>query len=152
MMRSVHRLLALGAVAIVLASNAASQTTQSRRYLNLPGRTVQAPFSDAVLVGNTLYFAGRIGLDPKTGQAPADLEQEIHLLLDGMKTTLESAGMTMDHLVMVQVFCPDLSLYDRFNKIYSSYFKGSFPARAFIGSGPLLRGGHFEATAIAVKE
>src|SRR6476660_3065879 len=107
MMRSVHRLLALGAVAIVLASNAASQTTQSRRYLNLPGRTVQAPFSDAVLVGNTLYLAGRIGLDPQTGQAPADLEREIHLLLDGMKTTLESASMTMDDLVTVQVFCPD---------------------------------------------
>jgi len=151
MMSSLNRLLAIGAVAIVLASNAASQTTQ-RRYLNLPDRTVQAPFSDAVLVGNTLYLAGRIGLDPKTGQAPADLEREIHLLLDGMKSTLESAGMTMDHLVMVQIHCPDLSLYDQFNKVYRSYFKGKFPARAFIGSGPLLRGGHFEATAIAVKD
>ena len=150
-MSSLNRLLAIGAVAVVLTSNAASQTTQ-RRYLNLADRTVQAPFSDAVLVGNTLYLAGRIGLDPKTGQAPADLEREIHLLLDGMKSTLESAGMTMDHLVMVQIHCPDLSLYDQFNKAYSSYFKGKFPARAFIGSGPLLRGGHFEATAIAVKD
>jgi len=57
----------------------------------------------------------------------------------------------MDDLVSVQVFCPDLSLYDKFNAVYRSYFTKDFPARAFIGSGPLLRGAHFEAQAIAVK-
>jgi 2-iminobutanoate/2-iminopropanoate deaminase len=152
MPRIPYQLLVIVALAILLGSSAASQTAQRRRYIDLPGRTVQAPFSDAVQVGNTLYLAGRIGLDPDTGQAPSDLDREIHLLLDGMKATLASAGMTMDDLVTVQVFCPDLALYDRFNKVYSTYFKGNFPARAFIGSGPLLRGGHFEATAIAVKE
>jgi reactive intermediate/imine deaminase len=113
---------------------------------------VQAPFSDAVLVGNTLYLAGRIGFDPKTGAPPADIDQEIRLLLDGMKETLQAAGMTMDHLVSVQVFCPDLTLYDRFNTVYRTYFGKNFPARAFIGSGPLLRGGHFETTAVAIKD
>ena len=147
-----HRLPAVAALVVVLASNASSQTAQRRRYINQADRTVQAPFSDAVLVGNTLYVAGRIGLDPKTGQPPAELEREVRLLLDGLKATLASAGMTMDDLVSVQVFCPDLTLYERFNAIYSTYFRGKFPARAFIGSGPLLRGGHFEATAIAVKE
>jgi reactive intermediate/imine deaminase len=151
-MTTAGRLLSVAVLAAILVPNAASQTTQRRRYVNLPNRTVQAPFSDAVLVGNTLYLAGRIGLDPKTGQAPAELEREIHLLLDGMKDTLAAAGMTMDDLVTVQVFCPDLTLYDRFNAIYSTYFKDKFPARAFIGSGPLLRGGHFEAMAMAIKE
>jgi len=119
--------------------------------INLPNRSVQAPFSDGVLVGNTLYLAGRLGLDPKTGKVPEDLEQEIRLLLDGIKATLGEAGMTMDDLVSVQVFCPDLSLYDKFNAVYRSYFTKDFPARGFIGSGPLLRGAHFEAQAIAVK-
>src|SRR5262245_40192960 len=146
------RLLTVAVLAAILATNVRSQTTQRRRYINLPNRTVQAPFSDAVLLGNTLYLAGRIGLDPKTGQAPAELEREIRLLLDGMKDTLAAAGMTMYDLVTVQVFCPDVTLYERFNAIYSTYFKDKFPDRAFIGSGPLLRGGHFEATAIAVKE
>ena len=112
---------------------------------------MQAPFSDAVQVGNTLYLAGRIGLDPKTGKPPAAIEQEVHLVLDGMKQTLAQANMTMDELVYVQVFCPDLSLYDQFNKVYRAYFQKDFPARAFVGSGPLLRGGHFEIMAIAVK-
>ena len=123
----------------------------TRRYLNLPNRPGQLPFSDAVLIGDTLYLAGRIGIDPKTGQAPADIEQEITLLLDGVRAVLGKAGMTMDDLVFVHVFCPDLALYDKFNAVYASYFRSDFPARAFIGSGPLLRGGHFEMTAIAVR-
>jgi len=151
MTRLASRLLLIAALTVVVASNVSSQTSR-RRLINLPDRTVQAPFSDAVVVGNTMYLAGRIGLDPKTGQAPPDLDSEIHLLLDGMKATLAAGGMTMDDLVNVQVFCPDLSLYGKFNDIYSTYFKGKFPARAFVGSGPLLRGGHFEATGIAIKE
>ncbi len=122
----------------------------ARRYINLP-KAVQAPFSDAVLVGNTLYIAGRIGVDPKTGRPPDDVEQEIRILLDGFKSVLAETGMTMDDLVFVQVFCPDLSLYAKFNDSYKTYFGKDYPARAFIGSGPLLRGGHFEMNGIAVK-
>ena len=123
----------------------------ARRHVNLPGRAVQAPFSDAVVVGDTVYLAGRIGVDPKTGQAPDDLDQEIRLLLEGVKAVLAEAGLTMDDLVSVQVFCPDLSLYDRFNPAYRGYFGKDVPARAFVGSGPLLRGGHFEIQGIAVR-
>lgn len=123
----------------------------TRRHINLPNRTVQAPFSDAVLVGDTLYLAGRIGIEPATGKPPADVQQEARLVLDGMKAVLADAGMTMDDLVTVQVFCPDLSLYDGFNGVYRSYFSKDFPARAFVGSGPLLRGGRFEVQATAVR-
>ncbi len=128
-----------------------SQKAPARRYINLPNRPVQAPFSDGVLIGDTLYIAGRIGFDPKTGKPPEDLEQEITILLDGIRSALQEAGMTMDDLVSVQVFCPDVSLYDKFNTAYRSYFGKDYPARAFVGSGPLLRGGHFEMLGIAAK-
>src|SRR5437588_5602142 len=121
------------------------------RHIVLPGRTDTLPYSDAVLAGRTLYLAGRIGIDPETGKPPAELDKEIRLLLDGMKTTLGAANMTMDDLVSVQVFCPDLSLYEKFNEIYRTYFIKNFPARAFIGSGPLLRGGRFEMQGIAIR-
>jgi reactive intermediate/imine deaminase len=123
----------------------------ARRYINLP-KPVQAPFSDGVLAGNTLYIAGRIGVDPKTGKPPDDTEQEVRILLDGFKAVLAETGMTMDDLVFVQVFCPDLALYGKFNDIYKTYFGKDYPARAFVGSGPLLRGGHFEMTGIAVRK
>ena len=122
-----------------------------RRFINLPGRPVQAPFSDAVLAGDTMYLAGRIGLDPKTGKPPADPDEEARLLLEAYKTVLAEVGMTMDDLVSVTVFCPDVSLFGKFNAVYRSYFTKDFPARAFIGSGPLLFGARFEMQAIAVK-
>lgn len=123
-----------------------------RRVINLPNRNVNAPFSDGVMVGNTLYLAGRLGIDPKTGQVPSEPEQEARLMIDGIKAVLAEAGMTMDDLVSVQVFCSDVTLFDKFNGVYRSYFKKDFPARAFLGSGPLLRGARFEMQAIAVKQ
>ncbi|MGC2450047.1 MAG: Rid family hydrolase [Candidatus Sulfotelmatobacter sp.] len=116
-----------------------------------PGDTKALPFSDAVLAGNTLYVAGHIGLDPKTGQAPADPELEAHMVMDGIKKTVEAAGFSMDDVVSVQIFCTDLKLYDTFNAVYKTYFHANFPARAFVGSDKLLRNGHYEVTAIAVK-
>ena len=143
--------IALAFVAIFLLSAEHASGQQARRYINLPNRPVQAPFSDGVLVGDTLYIAGRIGVDPKTGKPPDDVEQEIKILLDGFKSVLKEAGMTMDDLASVQVFCPDLSLYDKFNSVYRGYFGKEYPARAFVGSAPLLRGGHFEMLGIAVR-
>ena len=151
MKRSSVLFLLLGVASIMVAVAAAPQKSAARKHLSQPGRSDDLPYSHAVLAGDTLYLAGGIGIDPETGRAPADLKREISLLMDGMKKKLELAGMTMDDLVTVQVFCTDLSLYDQFNAIYRTYFKGNFPARAFIGSGPLLRDGHFEIQGTAVR-
>jgi 2-iminobutanoate/2-iminopropanoate deaminase len=110
------------------------------------------PFSDGVLVGNTLYIAGHIGLDTKTGAPPASAEEEARLAMDEIKQTVEAAGMTMDDLVSVQIFCTDLKLYETFNGVYKTYFHGDFPARSFIGTDKLLRSGRFEVLGIAVKK
>ena len=128
-----------------------SIATATRRHINLPGRTSALPFSDAVLVGETLYLAGRIGVDPVTGRAPADVSAEIQLLLDGVEAVLAEAGMKMDDLVSVQIFSPDLSLWEPFSAAYVKRFSKELPARAFIGSGPLLLGGRFELIGIAVR-
>jgi 2-iminobutanoate/2-iminopropanoate deaminase len=124
----------------------------TRKAINLPTDNLQLPFSGAILSGNTLYMAGRIGLDPKTGKAPADVDEEIKLLLDQIKATTAAAGMSMDDLVYVQIACTDLGLYDKFNAAYKTYFSTKdLPAREFIGAASLLRGGHFELQAIAVR-
>ena len=110
------------------------------------------PFSDAVLAGNTLFIAGHIGLDPKTDMPPARPEEEARLVMDGIKQTVESAGLTMDDMVSIQVFCTDLKLYDTFNAVYKTYFHGDYPARAFVGIDKLLRGGRYEVMGVAVKK
>ena len=129
----------------------AAEMQPARRHLNLPNRRPNLPFSDAVVVGDTVYLSGRLGIDPKTSKPPAEIEQEAKLLLDGFKDVLALEHMTMDDIVSVQIFCPDVSLFDRFNAVYVTYFKGPLPARAFLGSGPLLFGAHFEMMAIARK-
>jgi 2-iminobutanoate/2-iminopropanoate deaminase len=148
------RILLASSVALSFLAGMAAAPARPRHYINLTGTSAHAPglpFSDAVAVDDTLYVAGRIGIDPATGKPPADIDQEIKLLLDGFSEVLQQDGMTMDDLVSVQVFCPDLALYDRFNRAYRDRFKGELPARAFLGSGPLLRGGHFEMMGIAAK-
>ena len=135
-----------------LVSFSQAPSASQRSAVHLPGTNPQLPFSDGILTGNTLYLAGRIGLDPKNGQAPADVDVEIRLLLDGVKATLAAAGMTMDDLVYVQISCTDLSLFDKFNATYRTYFTAKdLPAREFIGAATLLRGGHFELQSIAVR-
>lgn len=136
-------------IALASAPGQAAEPTAIER-LNLPGSD-DRPFSHVVVAGDTVYLSGGLGLDPETGLPPAEIEEEIRLLLDGMKKKLELVGMSMDDLVSVQVFCPDLELYQQFNDIYRTYFTAGFPARAFVGSGDLLFGAHFEITGIAVR-
>lgn len=127
-------------------------TEENRRVINLPNRRANLPFSDAVQVGNTLYLSGRIGVDPATGTVPDDVDKEIDFLFEQFSAVLSQAGMKWDDLVWVQVFSPDLTLWERFNAKYVKHFKGDFPARAFLGSAPLLLNGRFEMMGIAVKK
>jgi 2-iminobutanoate/2-iminopropanoate deaminase len=136
---------------IVLIAGPAIAGAEERRLVRMKDRTDDRPFSDGVMVGNTLYLAGRIGLDPKTQKPPGDAATEAHNVLDQIKALLAQEGMTMDDLVSIQVFCSDVSLYAGFNDIYKGYFTKGYPARAFIGSGPLLLGARFEVQGIAVK-
>ena len=126
-------------------------SAQNRSYINLPNRPAGMPYSDAVLAGNTLYLAGRIGIDPVTGLAPDNVDAELKLLFDGFQAVLKQAGMSMDDLVWVQIYSPDVSLWEQFNAAYVKYFSREFPARAFLGSGPLLKNGRFEMLGVAVK-
>jgi reactive intermediate/imine deaminase len=123
-----------------------------RRYLapRTAADATQPPFSGAVLVGDTLYLSGDIGLDANR-KVPDTAEAEAKAVLDNIQRTLQSAGMTMDDLVQVQVFCSDVAHYDAFNKVYRTYFKKEFPARAFLGSGKLLFDARFEVQGVAVK-
>ena len=128
-----------------------AKTKIIRRHINLSDRKAPLPFSDAVLVGDTLYLSGRIGIDPVTGVAPEDIDRELGLLFEGFKAVLREADMTMDDLVWVQVYSPDISLWERFNAAYLKRFSKELPARAFIGSGELLKGGRFEMMRVAIK-
>jgi 2-iminobutanoate/2-iminopropanoate deaminase len=134
---------------LLLSAVLLSSCTTPRQYF--PALGTNLPFSKAVLEGNTLYVSGHLGLSAKTGQAPADPKVEVELMLNAFATTLKRAGMSMNNLVQVQVYCSDVALYDMFNAAYRKRFKNQFPTRAFIGSGKLLRGCRFEILGVATR-
>jgi 2-iminobutanoate/2-iminopropanoate deaminase len=139
-------------VAVTLTLGSKSLVAQEVRRYIAPRTAADAalpPFSGAVLVGKTLYLSGDIGVDANN-KVPDTAEAEARLLLDRIQKTLKDAGYTMDDLVFVQVFCSDVKHYDAFNKVYRTYFKKEFPARAFIGAGTLLFNARFEMQGIAV--
>ena len=145
---------ALGAVASFLLIGVVN--TQSGRNVIDPGGTgtdnPDRAYSRGVRIGDTLYVAGNTSQPQNTGDIGADIEAEIHNLLDTFQSNVEAGGLTMDDLVWVQVFCTDLALYDTFNRIYMTYFEGPLPSRAFIGSSVLLGNSHFEIMGTAVQQ
>ena len=108
------------------------------------------PFSSGVLAGNTLYIAGTIGVEPGAKVA-LSAEEEARRVMDEVKKVVQQAGMTMDDVVSVQVFCTDLANYEAFNKVYQTYFHGNYPARAFVGIASLLFGARYEVMGTAIR-
>ena len=133
-----------------IAAQAQTKVTHFPAASAMPGTTGPA-FSGAVMAGDTLYVSGTTDMDRATGKPPADPKDGAKLVLDNIKRTVESGGLTMDDLVWVQVFCTDLTYYAAFNEVYRTYFKGPLPARAFLGTDKLLGGAHFEVMGIAVR-
>ena len=146
----INRALIL-AIGIVIGAGWFFTTTAqpARRYIN--GRSAadaaaaaQPPFSGAVMAGDTLYISGMLG-------AGDSAEAAATAALTSIQTALKAAGMTMDDLVSVQIFTPDVANYAGFNTVYRTFFTKEYPARAFLGSGPLLNGARFEVMGTAVK-
>jgi len=134
-----------------LLGTAASAQVE-RSYIDARTAAVEdaSPVSGAVLVGDTLYLSGSIGLD-ENRQVPDDASDEARNVMNAIKRRVELAGLTMDDLVFVQIFCSDVAHYQAFNDVYRTYFTKEFPARAFIGAGTLLFDARYEVQAIAVR-
>ncbi len=134
---------------VAISTNGMAQDT--RTYIN--GRSASdtgvPPFSGAVRIGDTLYLSGSLGL--QDGKVPDDPADEARNVMNAIKRNVEAAGMTMDDIVYMQIFCSDVSHYQAFNDVYRTFFTKEYPARAFIGAGTLLFNARFEVQGIAVK-
>ncbi len=136
---------------LLLVAGLASGQQPARTHLKSKiAQERHLPFSSGVLVGDTLYIAGTTGVDPTT-KGPVSAEEEARLVMNNVKQVVEQAGMTMDDIVSIQVFCTDLSNYDAFNGVYQTYFHADYPARAFVGTSKLLFGARYEVMGIAVR-
>jgi reactive intermediate/imine deaminase len=110
------------------------------------------PYSQTILVGNTLHIAGILPLDPATGQTVVGtMTETTKRVMDSMAAKLAANNMTMANVVSVNVYMANLNNFAEFNRTYATYFTGAYPARATIEAARLPRGVELEIAAIASK-
>jgi len=111
------------------------------------------PYSQAVRVGSTIYCAGQIPLDPKSGQIVAGgIDAQTRRVLDNIAAVLKAEGLSFEHIVKTTIFLIDLADFQTVNEIYGSYFKQAPPARSTVQVAALPKGARVEIEVIAVAD
>ncbi len=143
----------LPAPAFTLCRSLLGYPTLMRKVIaSIEAPTAVGPYSQAVAVGNTLYCAGQIPLDPVTGEiVPGGVAEQATRVLENIGGVLRANGMNYSHVVKATVFMTDLAHFGEMNAVYAKYFHEPFPARSTIQVVALPRGAQVEIEVIAVS-
>ena len=107
-------------------------------------------YSQAILVGNTLYLSGQIGLDPYSMELVEGIEAQIRRVFDNLKAVCEAAGGTLADIAKLNIFLTDLSNFQLVNQIMGEYFAQPYPARAALGVASLPKNALVEMDGIVI--
>ncbi len=111
------------------------------------------PYSAAVRVGNFVYTAGQIGIDPATGEVVSGgVEAETRQALTNLKHILEAAGASLDDVIKTTVFLRDINDFAKMNGVYAEFFTANYPARSAVQVAALPKGVAVEIEAVAYIE
>lgn len=130
----------------------ASLSRRMTKTIIKPAKATPAvgPYNHAVRVGDLLFCAGQIPLDPATGQlVPGDIKDQTRRVLENVKCILDDQGLTFANVVKSTVFLTNLADFAGMNEIYSQYFTSDFPARSTIQVAALPRAASVEIEVIA---
>ncbi len=109
------------------------------------------PYSQAVRVGELVYTAGQIALDPATGKmVDGDVQAQTRQLLTNLKAVLKAAGSSLDNVVKTTVFLQDMGDFQTMNAIYAEFFANKPPARSAVQAAALPMGAQVEIEAVAI--
>jgi 2-iminobutanoate/2-iminopropanoate deaminase len=109
------------------------------------------PYSQAVLIGNTLYCSGQIALDGNGQMHNDSIEMETEQVMKNVGEVLKAAGLDYSHIVKTSIFITDMNDFAKINGIYARFFKTDFPARETVQVSALPKGANVEISVIAVK-
>jgi 2-iminobutanoate/2-iminopropanoate deaminase len=109
------------------------------------------PYSPGMDTADFLYLSGQ-GVRDADGKMSAGVTDQARRCLTNIKDILEAGGLTLGHVVAVQVYLADLSMLSEVEKIYSEFFPQSAPARVVVGTVRMPTGTPIEMTAVAVKD
>ena len=109
-------------------------------------------YSQAVLVGDTVYLSGQIGLDPGTMQMVDGIDAQIHRVFQNLRAVASAANSSFNDLVKLNVYLTDLKHFAKVNEIMATYFRPPYPARAAVGVAELPRGALVEMDGVLVMQ
>jgi 2-iminobutanoate/2-iminopropanoate deaminase len=133
--------------------SSSSSTRASRTTVKTPlAPAAIGPYSQGVLVDNTLYVSGQIAIDPETGSMiSGSVEAETERVLENLGGVLQAASMTYENVVRCEVFLTDVNDYAQVNEVYTRYFNEMPPARQAVQVAALPRNARVEISCIAVR-
>lgn len=111
------------------------------------------PYSQAILVGNTLYTSGQIPVNPSTGELVMDcIENETNQVMKNLEAVLAAADMTFENVIKASIFISDMNNFTAINSVYGSYFNvETAPARETVEVAKLPKSVNVEISMIAIK-
>lgn len=127
--------------------------TQLKKVIQIPGAPAPiGPYSQAILVNDTLYVSGQIPLDPVSGSLVSDsIENATHQVMKNILALVNEAGLSVENIVKCSIFLKDLGNFEAVNEIYGSYFRSLPPARETVQVSRLPKDVDIEISCIAVK-
>ena len=137
------------ALSLVFLLAAMSAYGQQKRVI---GGQTGLPYSDGVVVGNTLYIAGQEGEDENGKLKAGGIATETRGALENLAKIVKAAGFELKDVVSVTVYLADLKEFDAMNKVYREFMPDPKPARATVQVVRLVNDARIEISAIAVKQ
>ena len=123
---------------------------QQKRAITV-GESKGLPFSDGIVVGNTLYIAGTEGTDETNKLKAGGIGPETQAALDNIAKVVKQAGFEMSDIVSVTVYLADIKEFPDMNKVYKAVMPDPKPTRATVQVAGLVNNARIEISAIAVK-
>ena len=111
------------------------------------------PYNQAIMVNDTLYLSGQIGLDPYSMKVVnGGVKEETKQVMKNLKAVLEAADMTFDNVIKSSIFLINMSDFGKVNEIYGSYFSDeTAPARETIAVKTLPKNVRVEISMLAIR-
>jgi len=124
----------------------------AKKEIIKPAKTAPAvgPYNHGVRVGELLFCAGQIPIDPASGNlVSGDVKAQTERVLENIKLILEDQKLAFENVVKSTVFLTSLSDFAAMNEVYAKYFTANFPARSTIQVAGLPKGANIEIEVIA---
>lgn len=109
------------------------------------------PYSQGIMMNNTLFISGQLGIDPNTGNMPEGFDAQANLVFSNIKSILQAANMGTSHVVKVTVFLKDMNDFAQLNDIYTRTFSAPYPAREAVQVARLPKDALIEISVIAMR-